>query len=147
MIRSRLARALAFGLSLFATAISSVASGATLVLCAEPDGCVELEVIAPGQALSSGCGGHEHEDPDPEPLDSPDVDSCPCTDTVIEASTDNLRPDKSKIGWAPSHESTPTQVPSPRIASDRGGFESLGCKAARPSSRSLLSQRSVVLRI
>lgn len=147
MIGSRLARALGFGLSLFATAISSVASSATLVLCAEPDGCVELEVFAPGQGTLPACGGHEHEVPATTQDDVEELGPCPCRDTVIATSADNLRPEKSKSWWANGSETMLPHSSFLQIAVVRNGFEPSNPDAHRLPCRARHSQRSVVLRI
>jgi len=93
VIRSRFARRLGFGLSLLAATVSSLAGGALLVLCEEPDGCVQIELVARTSASSTACGGHEHEAP---PI-APDGDalSHPCKDTVIASFSEEARPGKA----------------------------------------------------
>jgi hypothetical protein len=92
VIRSRFARLLGFGLSLLAATVSSLAGGAMLIRCEEPDGCVQIELVARTSASSTACGGHEHEAP---PI-APDGDalSHPCKDTVIASFSEEARPGK-----------------------------------------------------
>ena len=148
LIRSRFLRLLGFGLCLLAAAVSSLASGATLILCEEPDGCVEIELVASGAATSSGCSGHEHELPASNSSNGQNLEACQCADTVIACSSDTVRPDKGGNPSVSPHDVTIVDAPSPRMVDAWDSIE-IVIRPAAPSifSRPHYSQRSVVLRI
>ncbi len=151
MHRSRFARSVGFGVCLFAAAVSSLANGITLILCAEPDGCFELELAAKGASTSSACSGHEHElsprDAAESRADSESVDACPCTDTVIASLSDTVRPGKGKSPSMQGREAPLADRPLLQVAVQRDCVEFPKCLAPCVICRPRHSQRSVVLRI
>ena len=152
MIRSRIARAIGFGLGFFAACVASFPSSLTLVLCEEPDGCVELEFVARGEDTSAGCGDHEHELHREAPGDAHqhapegdgEVGSCPCDDTILVAHADTVRPDKVRSA-APHAPIVADRAPRPLFFVH--SHESVRLAAPRVRGPFPPPLRSVVLRI
>lgn len=117
MHRSRIARLLGFGLGLLAAVVSSLAGGAMLIRCEEPDGCVQFELVARSAASSTACGGHEHEAapvaPDGAAL------SHPCKDTVIASLSEEARTEKGVQLSSKFREAVAVSVASPSFPSAR----------------------------
>ena len=147
MIRSRFTRLLGFGLSLLAALLSLAASGSTLVLCEEADGCVELEFLANGASACSDCASHEHESAPARPSAPSELKSSRCDDTVIAYSSDVARSEKGPRVSLPSRVvlvvpslfvRTSSTATSPFVAMSRS---SVACGSLRTC------QESIVLRI
>ena len=144
MHRSRIAQKLGFGLSLLAAVVSSLAGGALLIRCEEPDGCVQIELVARTSASSTACGGHEHEAPPTAP--SGDALSHPCKDTLIASFSEEARPEKSVQVSSKFRDAAPPSFAMPPFMSSR---EALAPPRVVTSfgHRVLVVPSSVVLRI
>jgi hypothetical protein len=142
--RSRIARLLGFGLSLLAATVSSLAGGALLILCEEPDGCVQIELVARSSASSTACGGHEHEAP-PVAHDGAAL-SHPCKDTVIASLSEEARTEKGVQLSSKYRDAAPVSVASPSFPSARDVLAPPRV-VPRCKHRVYLVPSSVVLRI
>lgn len=151
---SRTTRSIAFALSLIATAILALANGFSVVLCVEPDGCVEIEFVAAGDSSSASCVEHEHE---PERLVASARTlsaECPCVDTVLVTLLDSARakPAKAKSEVAPESASIspPSLAASLEFVAPRDRATESPISSLRTPSRlrsySSYSRESVVLR-
>ena len=151
---SRITRTFALALSLIATTILALANGFSVVLCAEPDGCVELELVAAGDSSRASCVEHEHE---PERLPAGERAlscECPCEDTVLVLLADSARAKPAKLKQDVAPESGPGSAPllADSLAfvapCDRGPGSLLAPSrtSARVRSYSSYSRESVVLR-
>lgn len=146
MSRSRIWARLGYGLGLVSAAISALLSGPVLVLCEEPDGCFEIEMVARASSMRPECGGHEHESPPATSAGNGSVGACPCEDTVIASLSDTVRPEKARDLAARHRDASPVVAETLPITVPADRVEI----AQRPSSRACLgtrySRRSVVLR-
>jgi len=148
---------LGFGLSLLAAAASSLAGGATLIRCEEPDGCVEIEFVARSAMGATACGGHEHEEAEAREASSPSSDpadridpvgttSHPCEDTVIASLSDAVRLEKRLSLPAKWFELAPIVAPALRSFGARDSIESVIRSSRRDRAPPRHRPSSVVLR-
>jgi len=116
---TRIARRLGFGLALVASALLSLAHGFVLVLCAEPDGCIELEFVEAGDPTTASCVPDEHEDAPAGELGV--SEASPCEDTVIAALTTPMPGKPAKVASIelPSSPSPAAIDSNPFVASHR----------------------------
>ena len=144
MIRLRFGRLLGFGLSLLAAGVSSLAGGALLIRCEEPDGCVQIELVARSSASSTACGGHEHE---ASIAPAGDALSHPCKDTVIASFSEEARPEKSVQVSSKYRNAAPPSFAILSFASAREAFAPARDIPRWCTHRVLVVPSSVVLRI
>jgi hypothetical protein len=145
VIRSRFARRLGFGLSLLAAVVTSLAGGALLIRCEEPDGCIQIELVARSSASSTACGGHEHEAPPTAPAG--DALPHPCKDTLIASFSEEARPEKSVQVSSKFRDAAPPSFAVLSFASAREAFAQARVVPRWCNHRVLVVPSSVVLRI
>ncbi|MBL8841888.1 MAG: hypothetical protein JNL90_10215 [Planctomycetes bacterium] len=145
---TRFMRFIGFTLSLLAATISSLASGATIIRCEEPDGCVEIELVSNATPKAAVCGDHEHETPSTSGAESVTHGSCPCVDTVIASLADAVLRGGNDRALLTDHAAILGLHSAPLLVVAERRPDHRPLTAARPvDHRQRYSQRSVVLRI